>query len=401
MAGAAARLQGAVVVLLLLVSLAAACSHGHGAGSGGRRLQGAAQRKPSRRRCPVGLTWTGDDVRQKQLNFFARVVQRFGASSPQALAFVPAANLTAAAALAATRGPLQPATAPLSVDGDDGSPAGAQDLEPDALSALTAQVAALKRAADDAAAGLAPAAAPAGRRRLQAANPITIHTYVHAITNAAKADYLPDATISNQIQVMNEAYGQWGIRFTLVNVTRAANDAWAKISDSSSEPSNARAMKKALRRGRAADLNIYLVPDLGSLLGYAYLPEDYDSQPQMDGVVILSRSLPNVQQGFIYNEGDTATHEVGHWLGLLHTFQEGCDSDPSNGGDLISDTPAEKSANMNSCRVQRNTCRGRRYPGKDPVRNFMDYSPDACMDSFTSGQAARMLEQFITYRAGR
>ena len=62
---------------------------------------------------------------------------------------------------------------------------------------------------------------------------------------------------------MNEAYGQWGIRFTLVNVTRAANDAWAKISDSSSEPSNARAMKKALRRGRAADLNIYLVPDLG------------------------------------------------------------------------------------------------------------------------------------------
>jgi hypothetical protein len=219
----------------------------------------------------------------------------------------------------------------------------------------------------------------------------TIKVHVHVIrkgAGVANGD-IPLSRIRDQIRVLNAAYGPFGWRFKIASVDRTTNQTWFHAQYGSTAE---RQMKNALHKGTADDLNIYTTNPGDDLLGWATFPWNYAGNPKNDGVVLLHSSLPG-GNAFPYNAGDTGTHEVGHWMGLFHTFQGGC----TKKNDRVNDTPAERRPAY-GCPSSRNTCSSK---GPDPVRNFMDYTDDSCMDHFTQGQDARMDEIFTTYRFGR
>jgi hypothetical protein len=224
-----------------------------------------------------------------------------------------------------------------------------------------------------------------------------INVYFHVVnkgTGVANGD-ITTTMINEQMNVLNAAFAISGWSFSLVSTTRTTNATWYNGCYGSSET----AMKSALRQGSADDLNIYTCNPSNGILGYATFPSNYASAPSRDGVVLLYSSLPGGSAA-PYNLGDTGTHEVGHWMGLYHTFQGGCAKSATSGGDFVGDTPAERSAAY-GCPGGRDTCTGSRFPGVDPIENFMDYTDDACMYRFSSGQDTRMDSLFTTYRYGK
>lgn len=225
-----------------------------------------------------------------------------------------------------------------------------------------------------------------------------IPVWVHVITRGAGYDNgeVSDAMIREQMRVLDESYNgrtggaNTGFGFELQGITRTVNAQWfTGIANSTSLELQA---KSALRRGGPETLNIYLV-DGGPWLGWAYFPSILGTaSANLDGVVCDWRTLPGGSFG-VYAEGDTATHEVGHWLALYHTFDGHC----GKNGDYVADTAAEQSP-AGGCPIGRDTCVGIASPGPDPITNFMDYTYDSCMYEFTPGQTERMQSAWTAYR---
>lgn len=230
----------------------------------------------------------------------------------------------------------------------------------------------------------------------KSSNGIVVPVWVHVLTQGSGYDNgdISNKTIKDQIDVMNITFGGerggavTGFVFDLVGVDRTVDAACFNMAPGSIDE---RRCKQALRRGGAETLNIY-TGTAGAYLGWSYFPSGYSSQPYLDGIVIDFRSMPGGTYP-AFNLGFTATHEAGHWLALYHTFQGGCT--PHN--DYVADTPAERYP-ARGCPIGLDTCTSLKYPGLDPVQNYMDYSDDPCYDQFTADQATRMQNAWFTYR---
>jgi hypothetical protein len=215
----------------------------------------------------------------------------------------------------------------------------------------------------------------------------------HIIQDGA-AGKLTDRQLKSQVAMLNTIYKPSGVQFKTIDVAEVQNPAWFRHEYGTDQESE---MKTALGKDTEGCLNIYTCEPGGGLLGYATFPWWLAETPQLDGVVLHHASLPNSptpweQQPWPFDLGMTAVHEIGHWCGLYHTFQGGCEAP----GDDITDTPFEEGPAAGCPIDQPSTC-----PGETrfiPVENYMDYSDDACMKHFTPQQIQRVKDMVGYYR---
>ncbi|CAE6365653.1 unnamed protein product [Rhizoctonia solani] len=231
---------------------------------------------------------------------------------------------------------------------------------------------------------------------------VVIPVHWHTITSgkSIRGGYIPISQITESIKVLNNDFSSTGFSFKLESSEYIANEIWYDRAGLAKDPRSPEyvyqtEMKQSLRLGGVSTLNIYSTGFTNTtnrrILGFGTFPSEYEYNPVDDGVVVRCSTVPG-GSFYPFNQGKTLTHEVGHWLGLYHTFQGGC----RGNGDLVSDTPAHLDG-TNGCPTSLpDTCP--HHPGHDPIHNFMDYSDDSCLNEFTPGQIRRMRDQFMTYR---
>lgn len=243
-----------------------------------------------------------------------------------------------------------------------------------------------------------------------------IPTVVHLIQSSNTA-VVSDACVQSQIDVLNADYqalnadstaipaefqaifGNTSVEFCLATIDPQGNptNGIVRVVNATYATNHTQADEAAMKGLSDWDphkyFNIWVPQTLGGgLLGYATFPSALGSAPQLDGIVLSGEYFGTCGQS-PFDLGRTATHEVGHWLGLYHTFESGCaGNDASNcatAGDRVCDTPPTASANFGCPGVQ-NSCTETPVDHNDQTHNYMDYGDDRCIVMFTDGQVTAM-----------
>lgn len=242
---------------------------------------------------------------------------------------------------------------------------------------------------------------------------VCFHVVVDAQRKSKTSLYLTDDNIAEQVRVLNQHFSDTPFRFQHKITTRTIDDNWVYgvvFQRSTTTVGAGRATALALRiastlrMGGPDVVNIFFVdgsPDSVCPANFASTPTErgmfpYGTYSGRDNIFLCPGAIARSGSPFSYL-ATSATHEIGHWLGLFHTFS-GTSCDPFNLNDLVDDTPQQAlpSSNCVSCCQDdgRDSCP--LLPGRDPSRNFMDYS--ACTSEFTPGQIERMYNEFNEIR---
>lgn len=198
-----------------------------------------------------------------------------------------------------------------------------------------------------------------------------------------------DFSATNSDYNLTSAYnsvksGDIGVRFVLDAVIRKKtnkknwqlNDGMKKSSQGGINPTSP-----------TTKLNMWVCNLSSGYLGYAQFP---GGSSATDGVVIDDNAFGTIGSATApFHKGRTATHEVGHWMNLRHIW-----GDATCGNDQVGDTPLHNTANYGCPAAgHRSTCTGTPV---EMTMNYMDYTDDACMYMFSSGQKTRMLAVFAS-----
>lgn len=243
---------------------------------------------------------------------------------------------------------------------------------------------------------------------------VTIPVVFHIVYNTA-AQNVSDAQIASQLAVLNADYrklnADWTntpaafqslvadceVQFCMAQQDPSGNATNGIVRKSTTVTSFSTndAVKKSAQGGDDAwnsskYLNIWVCNLSGGVLGYAQFP---GGAAATDGVVITYTGFGTMGTAAApFNKGRTATHEVGHWLNLYHIW--GDDGTACTGSDLVGDTPNQGSENYGCPTFPHVSCSN--GTNGDMFMNYMDYTDDACMYMFTTGQKARMTALFAT-----
>jgi Pregnancy-associated plasma protein-A len=249
--------------------------------------------------------------------------------------------------------------------------------------------------------------------------PVVVHV-IHnnaALTIGGKSNAnISDEQIKSQIEVLNEDYRRkantlgfntnpvgtdMNIEFYLAETDpdgNTTNGITRKFSDKQTfdpfSDADQALLSKLSYWPSDCYLNIWTTALANNYLGFSAFPYapnisglEYEGDKKVDGVFIDYRYFgrnTDVITSKYYKFGRTTTHEVGHWLGLIHTW-----GDEDCGDDYVGDTPVAQNANLTVfCNDKFSNCKGTRT--RNMIENYMDYTIDSCMNVFTIGQMQRV-----------
>jgi len=236
--------------------------------------------------------------------------------------------------------------------------------------------------------------------------PVVVHVIHDGGTNN-----ISDAQVQSQIDILNEDFrkkagtnGSGNGVDTDIEFCLAKKDPQGKCTNGiiriNSYLSNHQTYQRSLLKqlsywDNTRYLNMYVVKNINNgsgILGYSSFP---GGPPDEDGIVVKHNYFGRIGTA-ASSLGRTTTHEIGHWFGLYHTFNNGCGVDTCLDGDNVCDTPPAANPNYGCPTI--NSCSNDLPNVNDQIQNYLDYSNDNCKNMFTNGQKLRMHSTLVNLR---